>query len=181
MKHEHAGRPRNKDVIQFDEDLDEIERVAADSTSDLIARRRAGILMDSNTDMTNAVIADGNSVSSYMVAYWRKRYLKDGAKCIYGRRGRPKQFTHDDYQRVVEVLVTQKREDGGRWTLTSLAQRVGISKSQIGRLFRQKKIRTSDSKEEILRKWNVELPPKNVSAPPADEHVRRSDDHTPSR
>ena len=179
--YEHAGRPRKNDEIKFNADLDEIERVADEPTTDSIVRQRAGILMDSNSDMPNTEIAEHMKVSVHMVAYWRKRYLKDGATCIYGHKGKPKKFSPNDYQRLMDILITQERGLGRKWTLISLAQKTGISKSQIGRLFKQKNIRISDSNEEIMRKWNAEPLPKTAPAQPADERARRSDGRKPSR
>jgi transposase len=71
------------------------------------------------------------------VGKWRKRYHEQGIEGLHDelRSGRPR--THDD-ERVAEVINTALQTqpaDGSHWSVRTLAEQTGVSKSTVQRWF----------------------------------------------
>ena len=83
-------------------------------------------------------IASRLGISKMTVGTWRRRYLEGGIEGLHDeqRPGRPR--THDD-ERVAEVINTalqSKPPHGTHWSVRTMAEHSGISKSTVHRWFK---------------------------------------------
>ena len=99
--------------------------------------RRAQIVLAAAAGETNASIAKRLKLSRPTVGKWRRRYLEQGLEGLHDelRPGRPR--THED-ERVAEVInaaLQAPPPSATHWTVRSMAERSGVSKSTVARWF----------------------------------------------
>jgi putative transposase len=99
--------------------------------------QRAQIVLACAEGEANSSIAKRMDLTNATVGKWRKRYQQFGIEGLHDelRAGRPR--THDD-ERVAEVINTAlqtKPADGTQWSVRTMAQETGISKSTVQRWF----------------------------------------------
>lgn len=99
--------------------------------------QRAQIVLACAEGEPGSAIAARLRLNKNTVAKWRKRYLEHGLEGLHDelRAGRPRR--HDD-ERVAEVINTALQStpaDGTHWTVRTLAEQTGISKSTVQRWF----------------------------------------------
>lgn len=99
--------------------------------------QRAQIVLACAEGEPGSAIAARLRLNKNTVAKWRKRYLEHGLEGLHDelRAGRPRR--HDD-ERVAEVINTalQSTPAGStHWTVRTLAEQTGISKSTVQRWF----------------------------------------------
>ena len=99
--------------------------------------RRAQIVLACAEGESNASIARRLKLSQPTVGKWRKRYLEQGLTGLHDelRPGRPR--THED-ERVAEVInaaLQSPPANATHWTVRSMSEHCGISKSTVARWF----------------------------------------------
>ena len=99
--------------------------------------QRARIVLAAAEGEPGSAIAARLRLNKNTVAKWRKRYVEQGLEGLHDelRAGRPR--SHDD-ERVAEVINTALQStpaNGTHWTLRTLAEQTGISKSTVQRWF----------------------------------------------
>jgi putative transposase len=99
--------------------------------------QRARIVLACAEGEPGSAIAARLRLNKNTVAKWRKRYLEQGLEGLHDelRAGRPR--SHDD-ARVAEVINTALQStpaDGTHWSLRTLAEHTGVSKSTVQRWF----------------------------------------------
>ena len=99
--------------------------------------QRAQIVLACAAGEANSAIANRMCLANATVGKWRKRYLEHGIEGLHDelRAGRPR--THED-ERVAEVINTALQTDppdGTHWSVRSMEQHTGVSKSTVQRWF----------------------------------------------
>lgn len=99
--------------------------------------RRAEIVLASAGGESNTSIARRMRLTQLTVGKWRRRYLEQGIQGLHDelRPGRPRSF---DDERVAEVISTALEgppPDATHWSVRSMAEHTGISKSTVQRWF----------------------------------------------
>ncbi len=98
--------------------------------------RRAQIVLAGAEGESNAAIAQRLKLSQPTVGKWRRRFLERGLAGLHDelRPGRPR--THED-ERVAEVInaALHPPPDATHWTVRSMSERCGVSKSTVARWF----------------------------------------------
>ena len=99
--------------------------------------QRARIVLACAEGEPGNAIAERLRLNKNTVAKWRKRYVEQGLEGLHDelRAGRPR--SHDD-DRVAEIINTALQStpaDGTHWTLRTLAESTGVSKSTVQRWF----------------------------------------------
>jgi transposase len=99
--------------------------------------QRAQIVLACADGEANTAIAARMRLNKNTVGKWRKRYLAFGIEGLHDelKRGRPR--THEDEQ-VAEVInraLQTKPPDGSHWSIRTMAQETGVSKSTVQRWF----------------------------------------------
>lgn len=121
------------------EDKAVLERYAkAPSTAQKIALRARIVLMSGEGEQTGDIVAKlGTSVPT--VTRWRNRYEESGATAILkdaDRRGRPRRITAGKVADVVNRTLHEKPPGATHWSTRTLAPLVGLSHTQVHRIWR---------------------------------------------
>jgi len=102
-----------------------------------IVQRTNAILLAAE-GKTNKQIARKVGLSHIAVSVWRNRFHKYGIEGLKDlpRSGKPPKYGHDKRLKIIDVAC-QPPSIKARWTLRELADKTGISKSQIHRIMHE--------------------------------------------
>ena len=132
-----AGRPKVALVLKR-EDRKQLEAWANSRSLSHSLVRRARIVLWSAEGMTNQEISEKLGLSRGWVGEWRQRYLKDGLPGLYDelRAGCPRSISDEEVAAAVKATLNTKPANGTHWSVRSLADATGISKSTVQRIWR---------------------------------------------
>ena len=132
-----SGRP--KAVLELsDEEREQLQRWARRRKSAQALAMRSRIVLDCDAGFTNKEVAVRERVSQPTVGKWRARFVElrlDGLSDD-PRPGRPASITVDQIEDVVVATLEATPDHATHWSLASMAERSGLSKSSIGRIWR---------------------------------------------
>jgi transposase len=99
---------------------------------------RCRIVLACAEGMSNAEVAQQFRISRPTVGKWRSRFVDDRLDGLVDepRPGRPPSITVDQIEDVVVATLEETPSNATHWSRTSMAQRSGLSKSTIGRIWR---------------------------------------------
>ncbi len=111
---------------------------AATSTQAYALRCRI-VLACAEPGAANAHVAAAVGVMPMTVAKWRKRFIEHGLPGLADepRPGRPPSILLDRVEQVLALTLEQTPRDATHWSRSSMAERTGLSKSTIGRIWRR--------------------------------------------
>jgi putative transposase len=98
---------------------------------------RAQIILEASLGQTNAAIARKVGLNEDTVGKWRKRYLEAGIEGLYdeARSGRPRSIAEDKIAQVIQQTLDSKPEGQTHWSVRTMAEVSGLSKSTIQRVW----------------------------------------------
>lgn len=137
--------PRHAPPVNLSEmDRRELERwVAAHRTPQQVSQR-CQIVLAAAQGLQDKVIADDLNLNFKTVALWRKRFIRDGADCLWEvaeGRGRKPTFTAEDVQRIVEATLQSKPAGATHWSCRTMAKAQGVSKATVNRIWQSHQIK----------------------------------------
>ncbi|HRT97103.1 MAG TPA: IS630 family transposase [Planctomycetota bacterium] len=99
--------------------------------------RRAQILLLTADGTPNTAIAAQLQVTPGTVAKWRTRYLAEGIQGLYGevRPGRPRSISDEQVALVVRKTLESAPAHATHWTVRTMAEEGGVSKSTVHRIW----------------------------------------------
>jgi transposase len=134
----------------------ELEGVVRAGRSEQRLVRRATVALLADEGLTNEEIAPLCGLSAHKVGKWRRRVAEEGIAGLADRPrpGGPRRYGHDRRLAVFTTACGPPPEGETHWTVRSLAERVGISKSQVHQILDQ-----ADLKPHQVRSWLTSLDP----------------------
>ncbi len=131
------GRPR-AELVLSDDERSTLERWCRRAKSSQALAVRCRIILACADGLSNVEVAERVAVNRMTVGKWRSRFLHDrlGGLLDEDRPGRPPSIALDRVEDVVVATLEQTPRNATHWSRTSMADRSGLSKSTIGRIWR---------------------------------------------
>ena len=132
-----TGRPK-AELMLTDDERRELERVARRAKSAQALALRARIVLACADGISNKDVAARLGVSAPTVTKWRSRFVEQRLEGLADehRVGRPPSITIEQVEDVVVATLESSPANATHWSRTSMAQRSGLSKSTIGRIWK---------------------------------------------
>jgi transposase/transposase-like protein len=133
----NVGRP--KAVLDLsDEERGTLERWARRRNSSQALAVRSRIVLGSAEGLTNVAVAARCGVEPHTVAKWRRRFLERRLDGLVDdpRPGRPAGISTDQVEDVVVATLESTPKNATHWSRAKMAERSGLSKSTIGRIWK---------------------------------------------
>ncbi len=127
------GRPKHREIMLSETERESLESMVRSRSMAHGPVRRAQMILRSANGETTTAIAERFGLTVQTVSHWRNRFLDHGIVGLHGeeRPGRPR--THDDEQvaDLINKTLHSKPKDATHWTVRSIADETGISKSTV--------------------------------------------------
>ena len=132
-----TGRPRSFELTLSDTERSQLVALANSRALSHGLVRRAQIILRSVDGDSNTAIAERFRVSAPLVGYWRRRFRAQGFTGLYDapRSGRPRTHDDDEVARMLRTVLKTRPKDATHWSLRTVAEKTGISKSTVQRYF----------------------------------------------
>ena len=132
-----TGRP--KQVLELtDTEREQLVRWERRRKSSQALALRSRIVLRCAEGRSNQEVAAACGVSTPTVGKWRRRFceLRLDGLCDDPRPGRPATITAEQVEDVVVATLESVPENATHWSRSKMAERSGLSKSTIGRIWR---------------------------------------------
>ena len=131
------GRPMPPLTLTEDE-RETLERwIRRPKTAQALAQR-ARIVLACADGKTNTAVAEDLHLTKATVGKWRARFLQRGLDALLDepRPGAPRKIGDGDVERVVTLALETTPADATHWSTRSMAQRSGLGRTTISRIWR---------------------------------------------
>ena len=133
-----TGRPKAELVLSVDERA-QLERWARRAKSSQVLALRSRIVLGcAEPGSVSKQVAARLGCSETTVGKWRRRFLRERLDGLVDedRPGRPSSVSLDQVEDVIVATLESKPANATHWSQSSMAKRTGLSRSTIGRIWR---------------------------------------------
>lgn len=130
--------PRKTHPQLSDDDRAELERLARRRKTSQALARRARIVLECATGLSDVAVAEKLRTTRNTVGRWRLRFLKSGVDGLYDepRPGAPRTIQDDEIEQIVVQTLESTPKGATHWSRASMAKHAGVSESTVGRIWR---------------------------------------------
>jgi transposase len=131
------GRPK-AELIVTEEERTELLRLARRRTAGSALVERAKIVLACAEGADNREVAEELGVCQLTVGKWRRRFVESRLEGLFDepRVGRPRSITDEHVERIVDTTLHEKPKARTHWSSRVLAERLELSPSAVGRVWR---------------------------------------------
>ena len=132
-----SGRPKAV-LVLTDEEREQLSRWARRAKSSQALALRSRIVLACADGADNKTVAAQLGCAPATVGKWRARFVEARLDGLVDepRPGRPPTITVDQVEDVVVATLESTPPNATHWTRSKMAQRTGLSKSTVGRIWR---------------------------------------------
>jgi transposase/transcriptional regulator with XRE-family HTH domain len=132
-----TGRPKAV-LILSDEEREQLLRWSRRAKSSQALALRSRIVLGCGDGLDNKAVAELVGCSTNTVGKWRARFLQSGLDGLVDepRPGRPATITAERVEEVVVATLESTPKNATHWSRAKMAERSGLSKSTIGRIWK---------------------------------------------
>jgi transposase/transcriptional regulator with XRE-family HTH domain len=132
-----TGRPK-AELILTDEERDQLSRWTRRRKSSQALALRSRIVLACAEGMTNKAVASLVGCSAPTVTKWRSRFVEHRLDGLSDdpRPGRPATISTDQVEDIVVATLESTPENATHWSRSKMAERSGLSKSTVGRIWK---------------------------------------------
>jgi len=132
-----TGRPKTE-LILSDEEREQLLRWSRRAKSSQALALRSRIVLGCGEGLDNKSVAERVHCSTNTVSKWRARFVADRLDGLVDepRPGRPPTITAEQVEEVVVATLESTPKNATHWSRAKMADRSGLSKSTIGRIWK---------------------------------------------
>lgn len=132
-----TGRPK-AELNLTDGEREQLLRWSRRRKSSQALALRSRIVLTCADGSSNKAVAEQLSISTATVGKWRSRFLEHRLDGLVDdpRPGRPATISAEQVEDVIVTTLEQTPKNATHWSRTKMAERTGLSKSTIGRIWK---------------------------------------------